>query len=209
MNDKEKRFVSVGVASDITGIGKQSIRQMFDEQILKGYRTPSNQRRIDRDCLEQMLGVYKPDNSGNPGKRNFIYCRVSTKKQMDDLTRQVAFIRGRPEYSEYILIQDVASGINWKRKGLQTILDSCLQGTIGEVVVAHRDRLCRFGFELFEILIAKAGGKLTVLQEDDYKTPEQELTDDLLSIIHVFSCKRMGSRKYKRTGEANNAQNQA
>jgi predicted site-specific integrase-resolvase len=128
-------------------------------------------------------------------KQNFIYARVSTKKQMDDLSRQIEFLR-RPEYSEYILIEDIGSGINFKRKGLSTILDSCLQNNIGEIVIAHRDRLCRFGFELIESLVTKAGGKITVLNNTEEKTCEQELTEDLLSIIHVFSCRQMGKRSY-------------
>ena len=79
-------------------------------------------------------------------KQNYIYTRVSSKKQSDDLSRQIEFIKNkRSEYSSYISISDIASGINFKRKGLSTILDASLQGTIGEIIIAHRDRLCRFG----------------------------------------------------------------
>jgi predicted site-specific integrase-resolvase len=128
-------------------------------------------------------------------KKNYIYARVSTRKQVDDLSRQIEYIR-RPEYANYIPIKDIGSGINFKRKGLSTILDSCLQGDIGEVIVAHRDRLCRFGFELIEYMVSKGGGKITVLENTEERTCEQELTDDLLSIIHVFSCRQMGRRSY-------------
>ena len=116
---------------------------------------------------------------------------------MDDLARQTEYLQQRrPEYASYISITDVASGINFKRKGLQTILDACLQGTIGELVVAHRDRICRFGFELIESLVQKAGGKITVLDNDGNKNTEQELAEDLLSIVHVYSCRQMGKRSY-------------
>ena len=116
---------------------------------------------------------------------------------MDDLLRQTEYLQQRrPEYASYVSITDVASGINFKRKGLQTILDACLQGTIGELVVAHRDRLCRFGFELVESIVRKAGGQITVLDNDGNKSGEQELAEDLLSIIHVYSCKQMGKRSY-------------
>jgi predicted site-specific integrase-resolvase len=116
---------------------------------------------------------------------------------MDDLLRQTEYLQQRrPEYASYVSITDIASGINFKRKGLQTILDACLQGTIGELVVAHRDRLCRFGFELVESIVTKAGGKITVLDNDGNKSGEQELAEDLLSIIHVYSCKQMGKRSY-------------
>lgn len=75
-------------------------------------------------------------------------------------------------------------------------MDSCLQNNIGEVVITHKDRLCRFGYELIESLVNKAGGKITVLENSREKTSEQELTEDLLSIIHVFSCRQMGKRSY-------------
>lgn len=95
----------------------------------------------------------------------------------------------------YTIITDITSGINFKRKGLSTILDSCLQNDIGEIVIAHKDRLCRFGFDLIEYMVTKAGGKITILDNTENKTSEQELTDDLLSIIHVFSCARRARRR--------------
>ena len=114
---------------------------------------------------------------------------------MDDLSRQLEFL-SKPEYSSYTVITDIASGINFKRKGLATILDACLQRRIGDLVVAHKDRLCRFGFDLIQQLVTKAGGKIIVLEDSTDKTSEQELAEDLLSIIHVFSCRQMGKRSY-------------
>ena len=131
-------------------------------------------------------------------KQNYIYTRVSSKKQSNDLYRQIEFIRNkRPEYSSYISISDIASGINFKRKGLATILDASLQGTVGEIIIAHRDRLCRFGFDLIKLIIEKQGGKITVLDDEQNKSSEQELSEDLLSIIHIYSCRQMGKRSYK------------
>ncbi|KAJ3214449.1 hypothetical protein HK099_006878, partial [Clydaea vesicula] len=91
------------------------------------------------------------------------------------------------QYSSFHVIQDIGSGINFKRKGLQKILDACLQKSIGTVVVAHKDRLARFGFELIEYIIKKAGGDLKVVNDDFNKSSEQELSEDIISIIHVFS----------------------
>jgi predicted site-specific integrase-resolvase len=98
--------------------------------------------------------LHLDDSIETPKKINFLYSRVSSKKQLDDLSRQTEFLRSyRPEYASYDAITDIASGINFKRRGLQTILDACLQRVIGEVVIAHRDRLCRFGFELVESIV--------------------------------------------------------
>jgi predicted site-specific integrase-resolvase len=169
---------------------------MADQSSILCYRTPSGQRRINLQSIQEFCSnaVSSKDKSDVP-KENIVYARVSTKKQVDDLSRQLEFLN-RPEYIGYRVITDIASGINFKRKGLSTILDACLQGHIGEIIVAHRDRLCRFGFELIEQLVTKAGGKITVLEHSNDKTCEQELTDDLLSIIHVFSCRQMGKRSY-------------
>ena len=95
------------------------------------------------------------------------------------------------------IIQDIGSGINWKRSGLKTILELAMQKKLETVVVAHRDRLCRFAFELIQWILEKNEVKLVVLNESICST-EQELAEDLLSIIHVFSCKQMGKRRYKK-----------
>jgi predicted site-specific integrase-resolvase len=196
LDDKEKQFISVGNASIISGLDPQTIRKMFDNKTIAGYKTPSNQRKIDKSSLQRMCyAMSNNEDIKNSKTQNFLYTRVSTKKQVDDLSRQIEYIK-RPVYVDYILISDIGSGINFKRKGLQTILAACLHGTIGEVVVAHRDRLCRFGFELIESIITKAGGKLTVLENNNTSTPETELADDLLAIIHIFSCRQMGKRSY-------------
>jgi predicted site-specific integrase-resolvase len=204
-NEKEeKRFISVGKASNLTGLDPQTIRKFFDSEKISGYKTPSNQRKIDRNSIQELCNNLVDDKKKQKSKKdNFIYTRVSTKKQVDDLSRQIEYVR-RSEYADYILIQDIGSGINFKRKGLSTILDSCVQRTIGEVVVAHRDRLCRFGFELIEQLITKAGGKITVLENNKIATPQEELADDLLSIIHIFSCRQMGRRSYSRIKQTEN-----
>jgi excisionase family DNA binding protein len=198
MNDKkQKRFVTAGEAARLTGLEIQTIRKMVDQASIGGYKTPSGQRRIDIQSIQEFCSnVVHDKEKPIVQKENYIYARVSSKKQVDDLSRQIEYLK-RPEYSSYRVITDIASGINFKRKGLSTLLEACLQGNVGEVVVAHRDRLCRFGFELIEQLVCKAGGSITVLDSpNDNKTSEQELTEDLLSIIHVFSCRQMGKRSY-------------
>ena len=197
IQDEEKRFVNVKEASRLTGLDPQTVRKMADNSSITCYKTPSGQRRISLQSIQELCNSLVPSKEKQEVQRqNFIYGRVSSKKQMDDLSRQFEFLK-RPEYADYAIVSDIASGINFKRKGLSTILDSCLQGNIGEVVIAHKDRLCRFGFELIEQIINKSGGKITILDNQDNKTSEQELTDDLLAIIHVFSCKQMGKRSYR------------
>ena len=192
-------YISIREAVIVTGMHPQTLRRLGDLQKIKCYKTPSGQRKFNKSYLEKMLNGFCDNDKIEYNKReNFIYCRVSSRKQMDDLSRQIEFVRSKqPEYSSYTIISDFASGINFKRKGLSTILDSCLQGSIGEIVIAHKDRLCRFGFDLLKLIITKQGGKITVINDNIHKSTEQELSEDLLSIIHIYSCKQMGKRSYK------------
>ena len=197
-NERFKTFCNTAEACMITGLHKITIRKYADAKQIQCYVTPTGYRKYNRECLEKLCtsGVSDAPLQQNE-KINFIYSRVSSRKQMDDLLRQTEYLQQRrPEYASYVSITDVASGINFKRKGLQTILDACLQGTVGEIVIAHRDRLCRFGFELIESIVVKSGGKITVLDNDGNKSGEQELAEDLLSIIHVYSCRQTGKRSY-------------
>jgi predicted site-specific integrase-resolvase len=197
MNDKA--YVPLREASYITGIEAQTLRKLADTQKIASYKTPSGQRKFNRSDLEAMCGITSTSNKvPQVQKINYIYARVSSKKQVDDLARQLEYIKSRnPEYDSYTVISDVGSGINFKRKGLSTLLDTCLQGAIGEIIVAHRDRLSRFGFDLIETIVHKCGGHITVLDNEGNKSSEQELSEDLLSIIHIFSCRQMGKRSYK------------
>ena len=125
--------------------------------------------------------------------KKIIYARVSSSKQRDDLERQVNYLLEK--YPGYEVIKDIGSGINFKRKGLLTILQEGKRGNIQEVVIASRDRLCRFAFELFEWIFGEYNIKLTIHFNED-QSPEQELSDDLMSIVQVFCCKRNGKRRY-------------
>jgi predicted site-specific integrase-resolvase len=217
MNADKEKFVSIGKASILTGICQQTLRKLADTQNISCYKTPSGHRRYNVDSIKKMCTTMV-SSTGNcitqqseiptVTKRNFIYTRVSSKKQLDDLSRQVSFIQSTGSYESFHVLRDVGSGINFKRKGIETILDSCLQKTIGTVVVAHRDRLARFGFELIKSIIVKAGGTLHVINDENTKTNEQELSEDLLSIIHIFSCRQMGKRKYKIKTDINDNINQ-
>ena len=198
-NEDERIFISIRCASKFTGLCPQTLRKFADENKIRTYKTISGQRKFDKRHLQEMCNTLsfiskKKDDT----KQNYIYARVSSKKQMDDLSRQIEFIRtNKPEYDAYTIISDIGSGINFKREGLSKILDSCMQRNIGNIIIAHRDRLSRFGFDLINIIVQKAGGKIIVIDDERDKSSEQELSEDLLSIIHIYSCRQMGRRKYK------------
>ncbi|WP_225880390.1 IS607 family transposase [Anabaenopsis elenkinii] len=122
------------------------------------------------------------------------YCRVSSTKQPDDLGR-LAYMQSL--YPDAEIIKDISSGINFKRKGLQTLLDRLMRGDKLTLVVTCRDRLARFGFELIQYMVEENGGQIVVL-DNTVHSPESELTSDLLSILHLFSCRMHGLRKYSK-----------
>ena len=182
-------LVPLREAIKLTGLSGNTLRKYADDGTIKSQRLgKSQQRRFDVGELVS----FRPKQS-EPLPSTVCYCRVSSSKQKKDLARQVVFMRNQFPDSE--IIQDVGSGLNFKRKGLQTILQRLLQGDKFTLVVAHRDRLCRFGFDLFEFLFAKNKGEIMVL-DDSKLSPQSELTEDLLSILHVFSCRMHGLRKY-------------
>jgi len=209
MNGQEKEFVTIAEAGLLSGLSHQTLRKFGDSQEIRSYKTPTGHRRFSKQDLEKLCNPHVVSNKEPKHQtHNYIYTRVFSKKQLDDLSRQIEYIQTRrPEYNSYTLVSDVASGINFKRKGLQTILDSCLHGIIGEVVIAHRDRLCRFGFDLVKIIIEKSGGTITVLDDEKNKSSEQELAEDLLSIVHIYSCRQMGKRSYKSKQQAKSIEN--
>jgi predicted site-specific integrase-resolvase len=94
-------------------------------------------------------------------------------------------------------MRDIGSGLNFKRKGLVSLLHDVADGRVEEIVVASRDRMARFGFELIEWICNKYATKLVVLEQNDDTSPESELATDLMSIINVFCCRRNGRRRYR------------
>jgi predicted site-specific integrase-resolvase len=147
-----------------------------------------------RYCLEDIQDLlHRRDNP--PEKKKICYCRVSSSKQMDDLERQENYFRSI--YPGHQLVTDIGSGINWKRKGLQAILEQAMSGIISEIVVAHRDRLCRFAFELLESIFSRCQVKLVVLDAQEHQSSDSDLADDILSIIHIYSCRSMGKRRHQ------------
>ena len=136
-------------------------------------------------------------------RRRVCYCRVSSYGQKSDLERQIEFFR--INFPDHEIVKDIGSGLNSKRKGFLSLLDASIAGDIQEIVVTHRDRLCRFDFELFERIVAKySSGKIVVL--DQTKTsPEEELVQDLLSIVTVFSARLHGLRSHSLTRKIENS----
>jgi predicted site-specific integrase-resolvase len=156
---------------------------------LEGYRYYSQQQ------LQNYLGF----KGGNITKRKVVgYCRVSSNKQKDDLERQIENVKSYMIAKGYSfeVITDIGSGINYNKKGLNQLIDMIVASEVEKIVVLYKDRLLRFGYELIENLCSKYGTTIEIIDNTE-KTEEQELVEDLVRIVTVFSCKLQGRRANK------------
>ena len=182
-----KHYKTPRETSEILGISIDRLRRLAENGTISTIRTPGGQRRYD---VQGYLDAQTDRVITTIG-----YCRVSGKSQADDLASQVAYLQ--KHYPEAEIVKDFGSGINFKRKGLRTILERLLRGDKLRIVVAHRDRLARFGGEVIQFLVEQNGGEVVVLDQTVFGSPEEELTADLLAILHVFSCRMSGLRRYR------------
>jgi putative resolvase len=171
------------------GVGLSTLKRWEREGRISAMRTHGNHRRYSRS---EVLESAEAEAQAQPRKR-YAYCRVSSHKQKDDLERQKqSFQQTHPDHE---IIADIGSGLNFKRKGLLRMVDEVLRGDVEEIVVSHKDRLCRFAFELIEHL-CRGGDTRLVVKNQEILTAEQELSEDLMAIVHVFSCRHHGMRRY-------------
>ena len=178
-------YVPIRKAVALLGLHPNTLRKYADGKQIPTIRSPGGQRLFD-------VGAYLRIASA---ASVICYCRVSSAKQRDDLERQIE--RCRSIYPQAEIIKDIGGGLNFKRKGLQDLLGRLLQGDKLKVVVSHRDRLARFGVDVFKFLIEKNGGELVVLDSYVETSREAELTADLLAILHHFSCQLHGQRSHQ------------
>ncbi|RKU17901.1 IS607 family transposase [Candidatus Poribacteria bacterium] len=182
-----KHYKTPRETSEILGISIDRLRRLAENGTISTIRTPGGQRRYDvQGYLDEQTGT---------DITTIGYCRVSGKGQSDDLASQVAYLQ--KHYPDAEIIKDYGSGINFKRRGLLSLLERILRGDKLRVIVAHRDRLARFGSEVIQFLVEQNGGEVVVLDETIYGSSEEELTADLLAILHVFSCRLSGLRRYR------------
>jgi putative resolvase len=166
------RYVPSREAARILGVHANSLRAWANAGTIHTKRTPGGQRLYDVDGFLQI------------GKttRYVCYGRVSSQKQRDDLERQVEYLTHR--YPTHEVITDIGSGLNFKRKGFISLLESICRGEVKELVVAHKDRLCRFGFDILSWLVEFYGGKLIDLNEISW-SPKNEFIKDFISIFEI------------------------
>ena len=185
---------SIGKFAKEIGVTTTTLRNWHKNGELIPFKISEGGTRYYSDVqLNKYLGVF-----GDKNKITVGYCRVSSNKQKDDLIRQVNNMRlylnskGNP----YEIIEDIGSGINYNKKGLNKLIYMIVNHKVNKVVVLYKDRLLRFGFELVENVAKLYGCEIEIIDNTE-KTEEQELVEDLIQIITVFSCRLQGKRANK------------
>lgn len=210
--NNEDEFVTTQKAKKMLGVHEKTLQNWDKNNKIETIRTPGGRRmyNVNKYIRENNIGYKeeikkeeklekpKKDKENKEDKRkNICYVRVSTVGQKDDLKRQKEYMKNK--YPEYEIIEDIGSGINFNRRGLRKIINMSISGEIKTLVVAYKDRLTRFGFELIEDLITEySKGKIIVENEKEEKEPKEELVEDVLQILNVYTAKLNGLRKYKK-----------
>lgn len=177
------------------GVSIKTLQRWDREGILVAKRTPTNRRYYTED---QYLSYV---NKSQPKGLILAYARVSSKNQTNDLTSQIKFLKQFVNAKGEVLndiISDIGSGLNYNRKNWNNLLLNCVaKGLVSKIYITHKDRFVRFGFDWFERFCNYYNCEIIVVKNET-TSPQQELIDDLISIIHIFSCRIYGLLKYKK-----------
>ena len=183
------QYVSAGEAEKALGVERRTLIRWAEAGHIRFLRPGGTGHwRFDITSVGQTDSATAIPNTG-PVKA--IYARVSTRKQIPDLQNQIDALKAK--YPDHVVFSDCASGLNFKRKGLLSLLQLAFDGRLQVVRVAYRDRVCRFAYDLIEHILTKHGAKIEV-ENNDQHAPEQELAEDVVSIITVFGARLYGSR---------------
>ena len=184
--------------AEMIGVSVKTLQRWDKEGKLKAYRTPTDRRYYTHKQYVDYMGE-----SNSKNGKTVIYTRVSTSNQKDDLNNQVEFLKQFANARGIIvdeIFEDIGSGLNYNRKKWNKLIEDCMLGLIKTIIVAHKDRFIRFGYDWFERFL-KSNGVEIIVVNNEKTSPEQELVNDLISIIHVFSCRIYGLKKYKKQME--------
>lgn len=190
--------ISTGKAAKLLGVSVKTIQRWEREgRLIPVARTDSNRRLYTEAQIREFIGIR---NAVSEPTRVVAYCRVSSAAQKPDLANQ------RKVLEEFVVarglanvefIEEVGGGLNFKRKRFLEIMEAIGRREVKTLILAHRDRLTRFGFEWFEHFAKTNGCELLVLNQERL-SPEQEMVQDLMTIVHCFSSRLYGLRNYRK-----------
>jgi len=186
---------SISKMAKRVGVSISTLRRWDDSGQLVAKRHASGHRFYDESDVRSVLHIQR-----NELRKNIVYCRVSSANQKDDLASQVTameqFCLSRSaSIDEWI--EEIGGGMNFKRKKFLQLFNQISNGEVRTLYIAHKDRLVRFGFDLIEHTAKMNGCEIVVVNQQSL-SPQQEMIEDLLAIVHTFSCRLYGLRSYKK-----------
>jgi putative resolvase len=186
------RFIKIGEAAKILGVSIQTLRRWEETGYLLPARVSEGKTRYYN--IDQLIGKKTSE-----ADFTVAYARVSSHDQKEDLDRQSEVLAGycAKQGWNFQIIQDLGSGMNYQKKGLKTLLSLILERKMSRLVITHKDRLLRFGAELIFALCEVKQIEVVIMNKGDEISFEEELAQDVLEIITVFSARLYGSRSRK------------
>lgn len=177
------------------GCSASALRRWDLDGKFKAKRRVSGQRYYDESDVRKYLNLPLAQE-----QKTVVYCRVSSHGQKDDLNSQINALETFCTANGIAVdewIEEIGGGMNFKRKKFTKLMTDISDGKINKLIIAHKDRLTRFGFDYFENVADNNGCDFLVMNQQSL-SPEQEMVEDLLAIVHTFSCRLYGLRKYKK-----------
>lgn len=197
-------------ASKKLGVHWQTLRNWEKQGKIKTIRSPGGKRYYDINNfmtdIENNSDIKENHNNSDVKeneniRRKICYCRVSSYSQKPELENQIKYMTEK--FPNHEILYDIGSGINFNRSNLNKIINYGIKNELEELAIAYKDRLCRIGYELIEKILIENSNTNIIIENDEIKSPEEELTNDLIEIITVFSSKLYGIRSYKSKKDKN------
>jgi putative resolvase len=189
--------VSIAEAARILGVAQSTLRRWDETGQFNSERTPAGHRRYDLDSLKRWAVNRLPSKTA---RVTLAYARVSSHDQKEDLVRQGLLLTEFCTQNGWVfeVIEDLGSGLNYQKRGLRQVIKRICSREVGRLVLTHKDRLLRFGSELIFTLCEEFGVEVVIINQSDRELSfEEELAQDVLEIITVFSARLYGRRSHQ------------
>jgi len=186
-----ERLYAMKEASKLLGVTVRTIQRWDKEGKIRCVRTVGGKRRVPESEIKRILGIHE--------ERKVVgYARVSSHTQKDDLERQIELIKSYAKERgwDVEILKDIGSGLKENRRNFKRLLKMVMNKEVSKVVIAYPDRLTRFGFKILEEFFKSYGTEIVVINKEE-KSPQEELIEDLITIISHFAGKLYGMRSHK------------
>jgi len=186
-----EKLYTMKEASEILGVHIRTLQKWDKEGKIRCVRTVGGKRRVPESEIKRLLGLHEV-------RKVIGYARVSPHTQRDELERQVEMINqyARERGWSVEILKDIGSGLEEDRRGFQKLLEMVMNREVSKIIIAHPDRLTRFGFKTLQQLFQSYGTEIIVINQGE-RTPREELVEDLITIISHLAGKLYGRRSHK------------